>query len=135
MRPPSGVLSPLCPWLYFSGSPAAWALSDVRLRLLSLNALPLTPSCANEVCILQGSGFCWVASGEGATLPRSQTAPSSLGSQAGPGPTAWRFWEASGQAVSTVSLYHVPGPMFVERTCLSLAKGYAWHRTVHGSHS
>lgn len=47
MRPPSGVLSPLCPWLYFSGSPAAWGLSDVRLRLLSLNALPLHPPCAN----------------------------------------------------------------------------------------
>lgn len=44
MRPPSGVLSPLCPWLYFFGSLAAWALSDVTLRLLSLNALPPTPS-------------------------------------------------------------------------------------------
>ena len=114
MRLPSGVLSPLCPWLYFSGSLAAWALSDVTLRLLSLNALPPHPPCANEVWILQGSGFRWVASEEGATLPRSQTALSSLGSHTGPGPTTWRFWEGSGQAGSTVSLYHVPGPMFVE---------------------
>lgn len=96
---------------------------------------PYTLPVPIEVWILQGSGFLWVASEEGATLPRSQTAPSSLGRQTGPGPTAWRFWEGSGQTVSTVSLYHVSGPMFVERTCLSLAKGYAWHRTVHGSHS
>ena len=43
MRPPLGSCH-LCLWLCLSGSLASWALSDVGLMSLSLDALPHMPS-------------------------------------------------------------------------------------------